>query len=272
MALLFAQCFGYGAVATGLVSSTSPAYTLVTGALGVQEGAWFDAEIGLPDTGGTMHFQDYHSCKIVKAEWVIERSGIATYSYDVDAAYVSFPSSSAITGAPTQPTAPVPFSPTNASSLFKVWDGAALSTLDGCRKTTVTLTPKLATDRIYLGNVYKDEPSTIGLIEVAVALEMDYTPTAASDIFKYFVAPNRASLGNNNTTDAFVVSCAGNQIAVGINDLVKWTFPELWIMSGGEAPLDGVDIVKNTIMLKGVLDANGDGAAYGVLDTLDSSY
>jgi hypothetical protein len=55
-----------------------------------------------------------------------------------------------------------------------------------------------------------------------------------------------------------VIAAVGNAIGVSThNDQFQIVLPGLKIQSGGEAPLVGVDIVKNTINLKGVLDVSG---------------
>ena len=254
MALMLAQAFGglANTPAAGLAVAASPAYALMqggaTGASGsgglyVQDGTWVDMELGVPSTDGTLHYQDYHAGKLTKAEWVFPRDNMVTFAYDWDFCYVAFPSTPAFIG--TEPAGPVPFTMPNASSLFKV-GGVAV---DGCRKVTVTFTPKLAVDRIYVGQQYKEEPVSNGLIEIAVALEMDYTPTAKSNIFDAFL-PHSAL--------AVQITAVGNAISTsGLNDTFGITLPELLIQSGGEAPLKGVDIVNNTINLKGAISNAG---------------
>ena len=269
MALLLAQAFG-GFARVGASGVPAPitlsqigattAYALMntgatgasgTGGLYVQDGSWFDVELGVPDTNGILHYERYVNCKITKAEWVFPRDNVVTYSYDCDACYVVLSDVSDATI--TEPAGPVPFTMPNASSLFTIASGAsgAAVNVDGCRKATVTFTPKLATDRIYIGNQYKEEPVSNGLIEVTVALDMDYTPTAKSEIFDHFVS--------QDVLAQTVIAAVGNAIlGSGHNDQFQLVLPGLKIQTGGEAPLEGVDIVKNTINLKGVLDTSGD--------------
>ena len=292
MALLLAQSFGgYGTGYTGVQGSqlgvqTSTAYSLNSsaGAVGqqyatlqVQDGFWFDMELAVPTTQGVLQYQDYHSCKITKAEFTFPRDNIVTYNYDWDSAYVSLSSSATASG--SEPGNPVPFTMSTTSSLMQVssnYGSQTLTNIDGVRKMTVTITPKLATDRIYLGNVYKEEPVTNGLIEVALALEMDYTPTAKSDIFDLFVAhePLISSAGNGAQAiiaPGLLLQAVGNQIAsTGVYDTLGFFFPMLWLMSGGEAPLAGVDIIKNTVMLKATINPYANAAAYAVLYTADT--
>lgn len=289
MALLFAQMLGgYGSQTypqSVLVEGSAPAYQLNQGAqpyqaLGYQDGSWFDMEVLVKRTDGTAEYQDYHSCKIVKGEFVFPRDNIVTYGYDVDAAYVTLATGAQASG--TDPLqAAVPLTMPNSSSLFQVDTGGGLTGIDGCRKATVTVTPKLATDRIYIGNAYKDEPITNGLIEVGIALEMDYTVTAQSDIFASFIGtggtgPQHSPIGaqftpGGLTTGGLLIQAVGAEIgSSGINDTVGFLFPQVFLMSGGEAPLEGVDIIKNTVMLKATLDAYGDAAAYGFLYTADT--
>jgi hypothetical protein len=268
MALLLAQAFG-GLARVGASGVPAPitlsqigattAYALMnTGATGasgsgglyVQDGSWFDVELGVPSTDGKLHFEQYVNCKIAKAEWVFPRNSMVTFTYDLDACYVNLTDTSLATI--TEPAGPVPFTMPDASSLFTIASGAsgAPVNIDGCRKATVTFTPKLADDRIYIGKQYKEEPVSNGLIEIAVALDMDYTPTAKSEIFDHFVS--------QDVLAQTVIAAVGNAIGVSThNDQLQIVLPGLKIQSGGEAPLVGVDIVKNTINLKGVLDVSG---------------
>lgn len=292
MALLLAQAMGgYGTGYTGVQGSqlgiqTSTAYALCAGAgtvgtqyaaLQVQDGFWFDMEIAVPTTQGGLQYQDYHSNKITKAEWTFPRNNIVSYAYDWDSAYVTLSSSATASGA--EPGNPVPFTMPNSSSLMQVIPNSGSQTpvnIDGVRKVTVTTTPKLATDRIYVGNQYKEEPVTNGLIEVAVALEMDYTPTALSNIFGLFAAheplvSNAGSGAQAIAAPGLLVQAVGNEIgSSGVNDTFGFFFPMLWLMSGGEAPLEGVDIIKNTIMLKGTINAFANNAQYAILYTADT--
>lgn len=271
MALMLMQAFGTTAVDAGLTGATGAAHQIATVGLTPQDGSWVDVEVAAPDTGGNLNYQDLFGCKITKAEWMVERSGIATYAYDVDAALL-------VLGA-TGPYAtvsevldPTPFSPTNASSSFKIQVGGtgALTAIDGLRKATITLTPKLALDRIYVGFSSKLEQITTGLIDVAVSLEMDYTVTANSDVFQLFVQARAALAGG--LTAPTTITVVGNQIPGSVAyDTAAWSFPYLWIMSGGEAPVEGLDIVKNTINLKGTLDPAGHLGAYLKLITIDST-
>ena len=241
----------------------------------VQDGSWIDAELGVPDTAGNLHFEDYVNGKITKAEWVFPRDNVVTFSYDWDFAFVVLTDTPALKAGTTEPVGFVPFTMPNSSSLFTVGG----QSVDGCRKITVTLTPKLAVDRAYVGNEYKEEPVTNGLIEVAVALDMDYTPTAKSDIFDLFIGSKGGGTGAYTFQYPYftplgttVIKAVTGEIATsGFNDTFQLNFPQLIIQSGGEAPLEGLDIVKNTINLKGVVDNSGNSPSFS-LTTKDTTY
>jgi hypothetical protein len=69
-----------------------------------------------------------------------------------------------------------------------------------------------------------------------------------------------------------VIAAVGNAIgSSGHNDQFQLVLPGLKIQTGGEAPLEGVDIVKNTINLKGVLDTSGDSPS-ARLTTADTGF
>jgi hypothetical protein len=271
MALMVAQVFGGLAIAdpialTALDSTTAYQLTdadATPAGLYVQDGTWVDMELGVPDTSGVVHYQDYINGKLTKAEWVFPRDNIVTFSYDWDYAYVVLTDVQASTF--EEPSGFVPFTMPNSSSLFTV--GA--DSIDGCRKITVTLTPKLATDRIYVGKQYKEEPITNGLIEITVALDMDYTPTAKSDIFDLFIQTTYPYFANLGDT---VISAVGGEIgASSHNDTFTLKLPELNIQTGGEAPLEGLDIVKNTINLKATISAAGVSPSFNLI-TADTTY
>lgn len=285
MSLLLAQVFGGLALPTPLAfaATGSTAYTVTdtTAASGspaglyVQDGSWIDAELAVPDTGGNLHYQDYVNGKITKAEFVFPRDNIVTFSYDMDYAFVVETDTPALAADTVEPVGFVPFTMPNSSSLFTVGGNS----VDGCRKATVTLTPKLATDRAYIGREFKEEPVTNGLIEVAVALDMDYTPTSKSDIFDLFIGAQTGGTGAYsfqypyyNPLGSTVIKAVGGQIASSGNyDTFALTLPQLIIQSGGEAPLEGLDIVKNTINLKGVISAGGASPSFSLI-TKDSGF
>jgi hypothetical protein len=285
MSLLLAQVFGGLALPTPLTfaATGATAYTVTDtvaasgspAGLYVQDGTWIDAELAVPDTGGTLHYQDYVNGKITKAEFVFPRDNIVTFAYDLDYAFVVETDTPALFAGTTEPVGFVPFTMPNASSLFKVGG----TSVDGCRKATVTLTPKLATDRAYIGREYKEEPITNGLIEVAVALDMDYTPTSKSDIFDLFIGAQTGGSGAYSFVYPYytplgstVIQAVGGQIASsGSYDTFELILPQLIIQSGGEAPLEGLDIVKNTINLKGVISNSGVSPSFS-LTSKDSGF
>ncbi len=265
MMLLLAQAFGIGYAG---VQGIQAGVQQLNAPLTVQDGLWIDGQIMVPDTGGSQYFQNYHSGKITKAEFVIPRDGLATYNYSVDWGYVEFASGSQ---GVSQPVAPVPFSMQGAGSQFLVWnvDDSAYVTLDGCKKMTISIAPKMATTRIYLGKVYKDEPISNGLIEVTVAAEFDFSPVAYANAFANFIPHTQLGAQGHPT---ILKATSTDVIVTGISSSLQFAFPQLFIQSGGEYPLEGVDIVKNTINLKATLDPYGDAAVTATLVTGDNGF
>jgi hypothetical protein len=267
-ALLVATAFGSGAALTQNASTTayelggSTGFTLEApdAQNGKTSGCCFDMQIASPTTDGVQRQFNYHSCVITKAEWTFERGGLVTYSYDWDAQYVES-TTSLIT--PTYPSNVVPFNMASTSSTFKAGVFGSEAAVEGIRKATVTIQRKLATERMYLGNQYKALPVTNGLVEVTVALEADYT-TAAKPTFEAFL---------KNEANSVILESVGNQIgSSGISDTFSLNVTSAYVQSGGEAPLDGPELVKNTLTLKGTIDTSNHAAVKAKLKTADSSF
>ena len=268
-ALLLATALGSSATLTQ--SGTTTAYQLggATGASvgapdknnGGSSGCCFDMQLGVPTSDGTLRQENYHSVMITKAEWVFDRAGLVTYSYDLDAQYVE-KTTGLIT--PSYPAAPVPFSMASASSLFKVGAFGSEAAVDGIRKATITLQRKLSTDRIYLGNQYKDVPVTNERADITVTLETDYTVAAKTALFDLFLA---------GTATSVVCTAVGNAIGTsGSSDTFQLNASNCFVQTGGESPLDGPDLPKNTIVLKGTVDTAGDSALIAKLTTGDTVF
>jgi hypothetical protein len=270
MALLFASAFGSSAKLEQ--AGTTTAYEL-GGAGGVvlgtpeknnepnaKSGSQFDLQMAVPTSAGEQEPYNYHSCMITKAEWVFDRTGIVTCSYDFDAQTVET-STALIT--PTFTSAPVPFSMGNTSSVFQIGPPGEEATLGGVRKITITIEHKLATDRIYLGQEKKEIPVSNGLIDIAVVAETDYTEAA------------RTILGTFLKNEPQALTCTAVGLPIGSSgkkDTLSMAMTNGFIQTGGEAPLDGPDIVKNTVTFKGTINAANEAAMKGKLITADSTF
>lgn len=267
-ALLLATALGSSATLTQIGTTTAYQLGGAAGATlgapdklnGGTSGCCFDMQLGVPTADGVQRPENYHSCMITKAEWVFDRTGLCSYNYELDAQYVE-KTTALIT--PVVPTAPVPFSMANAASAFKFGAYGSEVAIDGVRKATFTVTRKLKVDRAYLGNTYKDLPVTDGLTEIQVALECDYT-AAAKTIFDAFLA---------GSANSVLVSAVGNPIGTsGSNDTFSLNATNCFVQTGGESPLEGPDLVKNTVTLRGTLDAAADAALKATLITADTTF
>jgi hypothetical protein len=269
-ALLLATAFGSSAKLEQ--SGTTTAYELGGSAgivLGAPEknnepnaknGSQFDMQLAVPTSAGEQQAYNFHSCMITKGEWVFDRTGLVTYSYDYDAQYVET-ATALIT--PTYTTNAVPFSMGNTSSVFQIGPPGSEATLGGVKKITITVEHKLATDRIYLGQQHKEIPVSNGLIDITVVAETDYT-TAAKTILETFLT---------NEPQALTCTAIGNAIgSSGKKDTLSMQMTNGFIQTGGEAPLDGPDIVKNTVTFKGTINASNEAAMKAKLTTADSAF
>lgn len=262
-ALLLASAMGTSAQLVQL--GTTTAYELGgTNAcvLGVTEqagstGAQFDMQWGVPIVTGVQEAQNYHSTMITKAEWVFDRTGLVTYSYDTDSQYVE--GTTALIS-PSVPAAPIPFSMSGTNCVFTV----AGSALDGVRKATITVERKFATDRIYLGNTYKDVLVTNGLVDISVSLDTDYTSQAKTALFDAWLT---------NTPATLAITSVGSQIGTSAhNRTFGLAITNAFLDTGGEPNPDGPDLVKNTLMFKGTLDASADPVLTATFITADTTF
>lgn len=267
MALLFATAFGSPTLLTQIASTT--AYQLGTTGItvgapdknnGGGSGCCFDMQVASPDVStGTLHQFNYHSCMITKADLVFDRVGLVTFQYAFDAQTVE-ETTALIT--PTTTTAPTPFSMANASSLFKIGALGSETALDGCRKATFSIERKLSTDRIYLGNQLKDMPVTSDVVGLTASLEFDYT-TQARAVMETFLT---------NTPQSIIATAVGPLIASGTYNTVGLQLSNGFIQTGGEAPLAGADIVKNTVTFAGTINAAATSPLTGTLITADTTF
>ena len=262
-ALLLARAFGSAATLTKV--GTTTAYEL-GGAGGIKieppevNKAFFDMQLGVPTSAGEQQAYNYHSCMIQKAAFVFDRAGLVTYSYDWDAQYVE-----TVTGliTPSYSTSGVPFSMGSTESVFQIGPPGGETTLGGVRKITVTLEHKLATDRIYLGQEHKEVPVTNALIDITLVAEVDYTE-AAKVILETFL---------KNEPSAMTMTGVGKAIgSSGKKDTLSMKINNAFIQTGGEAPLDGPDIVKNSVTLKGTINAANESPMSAFLTTGDSTF
>jgi hypothetical protein len=268
-ALLLATALGSTATLTQLSSTTAYELGGASGAVlgypdvnnGGSSGTCVDMQLGAPDAGGTLHAFNYHSCVITKAEWVFDRTGIVTYSYDVDSQYVET-STSLIS--PSEAAAPVPFSMAGSSCAFKVGAYGSEAQVDGIRKATFTLERKLKTDRIYLGNAYKDLPVTNDNVKLTCSLEVDYTSAAKPAIFDLMLA---------GTPISVICLSVGNAIgSSGHSDTFQLQLSNAFVDTGGVPPLDGPDVLKNTIAMSGTVDSTPHASLSAVLITADTTF
>jgi hypothetical protein len=269
-ALLLATAFGSPAKLEAV--GTTPAFAL-GGAGGIvlgapelnneptaKSGCSFDMQMAVPTTAGVQQAYNYHSCMISKAEWVFDRTGIVSCSYDWDAQTVET-STALIT--PVFTTSAVPFAMGNAASIFQIGPPGSEAALGGVRKITITIQRKLATDRAYLGQEKKEIPTSIGLVDITVVAEVDYT-AAAKTILETFT---------KNEPQALTCTSIGNVIGASTQkDTFSIQMTNGFIQTGGEAPLDGPDLVKNTVTFKGTINATNEAAMKAKLITADSTF
>lgn len=244
---------------------TTTAYELggASGAsMGVADtnGSYFDMQWGVPTTDGTQRPYTYHSNVINKAEWVFDRSGLVTYSYDFDAQYVEQTTALIV---PSYPTNAVAFNMSGASSLFKLGVLGAEATIDGVKKATFTLTRPMASERIYLGQTNKQSPVTNAYVDLECTLEADFTPANKVALWDLFLANTPISLVS--TAVGAAIGTSGSSNTFGLN------LTNAFIDTGGEPNLDGPDLIKNTLKLKGTVDAASDPALKATLITADTT-
>lgn len=261
-ALLLASALGTTSTLTELGTTTAYGLGGIAGAVvGAPEisGTFMDMQIGIPTADGTQHPFNFHSCYVTKAEWVLDRTGLVTYSYDLDVQYVE---STTVLITPTFPAAPVPFNMATGLMEFGAYGAEAL--VDGIRKVTVSLDRKVTTDRIYNGNTYQDVPVSSNEVDLKVSLEADYTVGAKPALFDLLLA---------GTPTSMIVGAVGKPIGVSsYNDTFKLNASNIFVDTGGEPNVDGPEIVKNTLQASGTVDAAGNAALTAWLYTADATY
>jgi hypothetical protein len=224
-------------------------------------GSYFDMQMGVPTTDGTQNPYNYHSNVITKAEWVFDRVGLVTYSYDFDSQYVET-SAGLIT--PTYPTGAGAFSMANTASSFAVGAYGSEAAVDGVRKVTFTLDRKMDVARAYLGNQYKDAPVTNAYIDLTCTVEADFTPAAKTALFNLYLA---------NTPISIVCNSLGAAIGTsGLSNRFQLNLTNAFLDSAGEPSLDGPDIIKNSLSFRGTVDAASDPPLKAILITGDATF
>lgn len=266
-ALLLAAALGSNAKLEKLSTSTAYALGGETGVslstpaknIGTGSAACFDMQIGAPTADGVVRPNNLHSCVVTKAEWVFDRTGLVTYTYEYDAQYVEMETALI---APVYLNGPVPFSMSSASSEFKAGAYGSEAAIDGIRKATITAEQKLDVSRIYLGKEHKDTPVPNGLIQVTCALETDYT-TSAKALFDTFL---------RNEARSIICKAVGGEITTEHLNTFALQVSSGFLDTGGEATLDGPEIVKNTLTFKGTIDSSNHPLLKATLITADTGF
>jgi hypothetical protein len=270
-ALLLVSAFGSNG--TLKQSGTGAAYELYTGTAkkGIvleapeshdvaKESTFLDIEVGVPYTNAENVGWRYRGGVVTKAEFVFDRMALVSYSYDIDFRYVEPNLNPTL---PTFTTNGVPFAMNEGGSAFKIGFPGSTSALAGVRKMTVTLEHKMATDRIYLGGEEKEIPVSNGLVDVGISLEADYTANAKT-VFETFL---------KNEAQEIFAEAEGAEIGTsGKKNKLVFKMPNIFIGSGAEPPIDGPDLIKNTLSAKGTINAANEAVVSAELTTADASY
>lgn len=223
-------------------------------------GAYFDMQMGVPTRDGTQKAYTYHSCLITKAEWVFDRSGLVTYSYDFDAQYVE-QTTALIT--PTYPTNSVAFNMANSASVFQVGALGSEATIDGVKKVTITLERPMSTQDIYLGSTYKAAPVTNQYVKLTAAVDAQFTPANKTALWDLYLA---------NTPISLICTAIGSTITGTTKNTFGLQLTNAFIDSSAEPGLDGPDVINNTLALTGTIDAAADAPLKATLITADTAF
>ena len=263
-ALLLKTALASSASLTQLGTTTAYELGGASGAtMGVADtnGSYFDMQFGVPTSDGTQKPYNYHSCVITKAEWVFDRAGLVTYSYDFDAQQIET-TTTLIT--PTYPTNAVAFSMATGSSTFKIGAFGSETAIDMVRKATFTLERPMAVDRIGLGDQVKKNPVTNNYVKLTCTLDADFTPTNKTALWDLFLA---------NTPISVVATAIGSQIGTsGQFSTFGMNYTNCFIDSNAEPNLDGPDVIKNSLSLTATVDAAADPAVKAALITADTAF
>lgn len=249
-----------GTAATFSQIGTTTAYG-IGGSAGCAIGApdanntWTDMQLGIPTTDGTVNPFSFHSGVIQKAEFVFERGGLTTYSFDYIFQNVET-ATSLLTATPS--TSPQPFSMatttgTTANSCFAIGGYGSEAIQDGIKKATLTIERALAAeaDRMYLGFTSMASPVSSDYVKVQWSLDADFTPTAKTSLF--------ALLLSGGTPPSVYAQSVGAEIgSSGYYRTIKLQTPASYVDSGGEPNPDGPKLVGNTLVLSAKIDTSND--------------
>jgi hypothetical protein len=227
----------------------------------ISESPFLDLQVGIPYTNAEVVPYNYHSGVVTKAEFVFDRIGLCSYSYDID--FREIENNTALI-TPVFTTNGVPFAMNEGSSEFKIGlASGGITALQGVRKMTVTLEHKFATDRIYLGEEKKALPVSNGLVDITVSMEADFTESAKS-VFAAFL--------KNEALKIEAIATGAEIGSSGKRNLFSFTMPNVFINSGAEPPIDGPDLVKNTLSARATIDATNDAVVSAKLITSDTTF
>lgn len=275
-AALMLKC-ALGTSATMTQIGTTTAYGLggTTGATGSApdiNSTYMDLQLGIPTTDATINPFSFHSGVIQKAEWVFDRAGIVTYTYDF-----MFQQMETATGylAPTVLTNPSVFAMATTmagtGSVPATTSGIAIGTynseaaIDGIRKATFTLDRKLGRvgEAPYLSEAFVSSPITAGLVDLTVALDVDYTPAVLSSLWAEYVAGTSTSIFCQSAGAAIGSSGKFNTFSLQ-TPAVMWT-------PGGDPSPNGPELIRSTMTGKGKIDPAGDPWLNAILLSADTS-
>ena len=262
-ALLLKTALASSAALTQLGTTTAYELGGAAGAsMGVADtnGAYIDMQFGVPTSDGTQEPYNYHSCVITKAEWVFDRSGLVTYSYDFDAQEIE---STTTLITPVYPLAAQAFSMATGASTFKIGAYASEVSIDLVTKATFTLERPMNVTRIGLGDQLKHNPVTNNYVKLTCVLDADFTPTNKTALWDLYLAGTPISVVA--TSVGAPIGTSGSDSTFGIN------FTNCFIDTGGEPNLDGPDVIKGSLTLTGTVDAAADPAVHAVLITADAT-
>lgn len=257
-ALLLANAMGSSATLTQI--GTTSAYTLTCN-LGVPDNQnYFSMQSLVPDTGGTLHPENYHGCKITKTTFTIDTQSPLMWSLDIDSQYKD---ETQAAGSPSYVTTSSVFTANNMSFLVGAFGSEVF--VDGVRKFEMTIQRAMATDRFYIGGTHKEEPITNGVVKITGSADLDLTASNKSVLWDLY--------HSQAAVPSVVASFTGAAIgASGHNNTLRLNATDVFIDSNGTPELDGPGVVSATIQWSGLIDAANDSAFIATLTTGDTAF
>ena len=256
-------------------SSSSPMVQLGT-TTAYELGSSSGAGAGLPDTNLTLvdfqvnvptaddaiqHTITYHSGIVTKMEFVFDKTTLVSKSYDIDFQYPELLTAQTL---PSEPGGPVPFNMAGAAPVWKIGPYGAEATVTGVRKTTITFERKMSLERIYVGNQYKNLPTTNGNVDLKIAMDTDYTSTLKPALYDLQISGVAASI---------ICQAVGGAIgSSGYFDTFGFNISNAFVDTGGEPTLDGPDLIHNTTSMSATKDAAADAPLTATLISADTSW